>query len=522
MRVSAELTGRRFALALLFLAVLPGLALATAAAYQRPDPLPGPAAYDPVPLPDVPLLDGLYLRERGRSQRLAAGASQRTGPQLVPATFPEPEPTLVLAPRSVPYDLAELTRSVPEAFQPMPGAVLVRAAIEVPVGATLTIDSATTPDVRLLSSPTGFVTVIADGGSIDVRGTRQTPARISSWNPDAGRVDDDPTDGRALMLEIGGRMDVAHADIGHLGFGTGSSSGVAWRGADHAPGTPPIPTTGTVSNSVLHDNWFGAYTFEAERMLWRSNTFANNGAYGFDPHDLSNYFTVEHNVAYGNGRHGFIFSRGCQGNVLRNNLAYANRGHGFMIDDGPSEDATAVLPSNNNRLVANRAHDNDGSGIEIEGGTGTLIRNNTLERNHVGVRVKDGASAVVESNQILHNNLAGVDVLDGAGRVRITGNDIGGGWAGIALGRAADAYVHGNQIVGVSTPVVENGKAVRNRSVVTVLGEVFRWKPELIMWTVILCCPALLAAWSIVRVRWRVGRHRSGTGRRRLPSVETT
>jgi parallel beta-helix repeat protein len=205
--------------------------------------------------------------------------------------------------------------------------------------------------------------------------------------------------------------------------------------------------------------------------------------------------------------------------VLRNNLAYANRGHGFMIDNGPSEDATAVLPSNNNRLVANRAHDNDGSGIEIEGGTGTLIRNNTLERNHVGVRVKDGASAVVESNQILHNNLAGVDVLDGAGRVRITGNDIGGGWAGIALGRA-DAHVHGNQIVGVSTPVVENGKAVRNRSVVTVLGEVFRWKPELIMWTVILCCPALLAAWSIVRVRWRVGRHRSGTGRRRLPSVD--
>ena len=42
-----------------------------------------------------------------------------------------------------------------------------------------------------------------------------------------------------------GRMDIAHADIGHLGFGTGTSSGVAWRGTDHAPGVSGTKAVGS-------------------------------------------------------------------------------------------------------------------------------------------------------------------------------------------------------------------------------------------------------------------------------------
>jgi parallel beta-helix repeat protein len=503
MRVSAELTRRRLVLALLLLAVLPGLALATAIAYHRPDAPPEPAAYDPVALPDVPLLDALYVRELQRSKRVAAVAAQLPAPRLVPAVFPEPAPTLVLTPRAQPYSLAELVHGVPEAFEPMAGAVLVRAAIEVPAGATLVVDSASTPDVRLLSSPAGFAPVITHGGNVQVRGTRQAPARISSWDPGAGRRDEVPGDGRAFILDIGGRMDLAHADVSGLGFGTGSSSGIAWRGGDHPPGTPRLPATGDVSDSVLHENWFGAFTFEAEAMRWTGNTFARNGAYGFDPHDLSDRFLVAGNVAHDNGRHGFIFSRGCDDNVLSHNVARANRGHGFMIDDGRTDDPTRVLPSNGNRLVGNEASGNDGSGIEVEGGTGNVVQANVLVGNHVGVRVKDGASAAVERNRITGSSLSGVDVLENAAQVRVVGNDVRDGWAGVVVGRAAGVQVQDNRLTGMSAPLVVQGKAVRSSSLLTVVGEAFRWKPLLILWTVILGWPALWGARSIVRARLR-------------------
>jgi parallel beta-helix repeat protein len=507
MRVRAELTPRQLVLALLLLAVLPGLATATALAYHPPAPPPGPPAYDPVALPDVPLRDALYVRELQRSERVAAVATHLTTPRLLPAVFPEPGPTLALAPRRRPYSLAELVRRVPEAFEPMVGAVLVRDAIEVPAGATLVIDSATTPDVRLLSSPDRFASLMTQGGNIAMRGSWRSPARISSWDPRAGRRDEVPEDGRAFVLDIGGRMDLAHADVRGLGFGTGSTSGVAWRGADHPPGTPRLPATGDVSNSVLHENWFGAFTFEAEAMRWTGNTFARNGAYGFDPHDLSNDFVVTDNVAYGNGRHGFIFSRGCDNNVLSHNVSRGNRGHGFMIDDGRTEDPTRLLASDDNLLVGNVATDNGGNGIEIEGGTRNVVRSNVLVGNHVGVRVKDGASATIERNRISDSSLSAVDVFDNAAQVRVVGNDVHGGWAGVVLGRAAGVHEQDNRLSGTSAPLVVEGRAVRSRSPFTVLGEAFRWKPLLILWTVILGWPVLRAARSLARARLRRRRH---------------
>jgi len=514
MPVNAELSARRLLAALLLLAVVPATLATAALTYQRPDLPPGPAAYDPVSLDTAPVLGALQARELQRSRRLSAQAPTMAGPQLVPATFPEPVPTIVLPPRPVPYDLAELQRTLPEAFETLGEALLVRASIEVPTGARLDIDAATTPDVRLLSSPSGFAAVIARGGTLELRGTEQFPVTVSSWDTEAGAVDDDPADGRAFLLTFGGRMDVVHAELGHLGFGTGTSSGVAWRGDDHAPGQPRVPALGDVSRSVLHHNWFGAYTFEAQGMQWIGNTFADNSAYGFDPHDLSNDFLVEGNVAHGNGRHGFIFSRGCDRNVMRDNLAFDNRGHGFMIDDGRSEDSAegeaARLPSNDNQLIDNRALDNDGSGIEIEGGTGTVVRGNELERNHVGVRVKNDAAVLVADNEITDSRLFGVDVLAGAGAVDIEGNDVTGGWGSINLGEEAGTRLAENELDGASTPLVVAGAADRGHGWTTAVARVFRWNPLLVLWTAILGVPAVLGAARLAQLVLRGRRRRAG------------
>jgi parallel beta-helix repeat protein len=509
MPVRAELTGIRLIITLLLLALLPAALALTAIAYNRPPAPPGPPAYNPVPLAKDNVLVALQARELHRSRQISSDASLLTAPQLVPATFPDPLSTIVLPPRAEPFTLSELQALLPDAFEQGDDALLVKASIEVPEGSTLVIDSATTPTIRLLSAPEGFVTIIARKGTIDYRGTRTAPLAISSWDPATAAVDSNLGDGRAFLLTLGGRMDSTHADLGFLGFGTGTSSGVAWRSSEHIDSDVIEPATGDVTDTVMHNNWFGAYTFEAQSMRWIGNTFADNEAYGFDPHDLSNDFLVQGNVAHGNGRHGFIFSRGCDRNILRDNVAYDNRGHGFMIDDGRSEDSTitmakaARLPSDDNQLIDNRSYDNDGSGIEVEGGTGTVIRGNVLTANHVGVRLKNGASATVTSNEINGSSLAGVDVLTSAGKVSISDNAITGGWAGIALGQSHSAQLDDNTFDAMSTPLAVAGKAERDESLPTTVGRLFQWNPLLVLWSAILGVPTFFAIRSLGRMVMR-------------------
>ena len=117
--------------------------------------------YSPLPLTKDPVLNAMQARELQRSRRVTEAAPTLTAPVLLPASFPETLPTLVLAPREAPYDLGELQESVPEAFEVVDGALLIRASIEVPPGSRLTVSGATSPDVRLLSSSTGFAVIIS-------------------------------------------------------------------------------------------------------------------------------------------------------------------------------------------------------------------------------------------------------------------------------------------------------------------------------------------------------------------------
>ena len=504
MRVTAELSGRRLAVALLLVALLPALLAVAAVRYQRPELPPGPAAYSPMPLTKSPLLAALQTRELQRSRRLSDRVPR--APALVAPTFPEPLPTIVLAPREAPYRLGELRRLLPSAFGQVGSATLLRTSLEVPTGTRLLIDVVDTPDVRLASSATGFATIISRGGEVDIVGTADQPVRITSWDESQQSYDIDPADGRSFLLTFGGRMDISRADIGHLGFGTGTSSGVAWRGGPQSEQeTEGAPASGNVTSTVLHDNWFGASTSQALGMRWTANTFANNKAYGFDPHDLSNNFLVQDNVANGNGRHGFRFARGASGNMVRSNEAYDNRGHGFVIDDGSSEGAgdaddvaSSRFASNDNQILSNSAHDNDGSGVQIEGGRGNVVRDNVLERNNVGVRIDEGASASVAENIIVDSRLFGVDVLEGAGEVSISGNRVSGGWASISLGEAGGARLAGNVLEDASTPLVVAGQTVRDDTLTLIVARFFKWNPLLILWTAILGVPAVFGATRLV------------------------
>jgi parallel beta-helix repeat protein len=520
--VRAALGGRRLLIGLVLALLVPGALGVAALTYDAPEPAPTTTALRHPSLPQAP--DSVALAQFDRSAAASRLAKRLTAPELLtPARMDTAAlsslPTLALAPRDTPYTVAELRTLVPAAFAEVPaapGALLLRAHLEVPVGAALVIDGRT-PDVRLPSGPSAFATIVSRG-TTTVTGTAETPVRISTWDPQQQAPDGVVTDGRSFVLQVGGRMDVDHGQFEYLGFGTGTSSGVAWRGAapdvaGTAADSARIKAQGTVTDSLFAHNHFGAYTHEAQGMRWTGNTFSDNEEYGFDPHDFSDDFVVENNTAHHNGKHGFIFSRGCARNVLRGNTAFANTGHGFMIDDGRSvSSATAearIDPSNDNLVTGNVAYDNAGSGVEIEGGTGNVVSGNHLTHNDIGVRVKDRATVTVTDNVIDGSVRYGVHVLDAASHASITGNRISGSWAAVNLAAAGSATLGENPSTDVSTPLVVADVAQRDPSWVERTAQFLRWNPVLVLWGLILGVPLLAGILRVARAPLHLRRART-------------
>ena len=504
--VSAELRARRLVTALLAVLLVPSALVVGAAAYEPPARPPELGAVPHEPLIQTPTDVALAELERDSvSHRIARRLSTsavveafRLDAPLEGPARPGELPTVVLGPRAQPYTLAELRDLHPEVMPTGPdGAVLLEAHVHVGRGASLVVDGAT-PVVRLTSSTREFATLISQG-TLTVDGTPEQPVSITSWDEEAAAPDADTADGRSFVLQVAGRFDADHAVFDSLGFGTGTSSGVAWRGRSAEPESGRIreAVTGTVTASTFTRNRFGAYTHEAEAMDWTGNAFTDNDEYGFDPHDFSNNFLVVGNTASGNGRHGFIFSRGCDNNVMRGNTSFDNAGHGFMIDDGRStttvEGDARLSPSDGNLVIDNTAYGNEGSGVEIEGGERNLVAGNDLRDNYVGVRVKDRAEVTVVDNDITDSYRYAVDVLPTVREAEVDGNRITGAWAAVNVAEPGSAQLGENPTTRVSTDLVLAGQTQRDTTWLTSVQQLLRWNPLLVLWGLILGVPLLVA-----------------------------
>ena len=170
-------------------------------------------------------------------------------------------------------------------------------------------DASNSTTATVAPDPLSFVYLRTNNGIINL-----DKAYVHSWDPQAGTFDTDTYNGRAYVLaKYNAAMNIHDSELSYLGFEFGESYGVSWRDVnDTAPGSPlRTRVTGEVINSNFHHNHYGIYTFQAQGMLFRNNQFHDNIRYGFDPHDFTNNVIVENNIAYHNGAHGFIISRGC-------------------------------------------------------------------------------------------------------------------------------------------------------------------------------------------------------------------
>jgi parallel beta-helix repeat protein len=312
----------------------------------------------------------------------------------------------------------------------------LRSEPTVQAAGPLALQAVTEPDGTqhlLAIDYSSFVTLITHSGTINLENVK-----VYSWDPDAGAFDTDVENGRAYILaKYDAALNIRNSDIGYLGSADGESYGISWR--DVNPTTPPLlpegvyqtRVTGEVINSKIHHNYYGIYTYQASNMLFRGNEFYDNVRYGFDPHDYTHTVVVEENLAYRNGAHGFIISRGCNNFIIRNNKSYNNidpgtsLAHGFMLDPGSPNSSDPQAPSYENLIENNEAYGNEGYGLRILGSINNQVRNNHFHHNQKGIVVDTNSPDNLISQNTLEQNLdEGLVLRETADRTVVTGNVI--------------------------------------------------------------------------------------------------
>jgi poly(beta-D-mannuronate) C5 epimerase len=293
---------------------------------------------------------------------------------------------------------------------------------------------------RASSRPTEVSEITANYGNIEMDTTR-----VTSWDDAANKPDTNwhlpshapaGSRGRASIRAIStlapdgatalrSAMTIKNSDVGYLGYYAAESYGLVYkaRGCDrtHRKVCERLRVGGGQSNSRLHDNYMGTYTWGAKGMTFRNNSYDHNVEYGLDPHDVSTDLTIDRNRFANNGHHGLICSQLCDHLTITNNESHHNglvpwtgpssgqdtdgEVHGIMIHRGVS----------NSVISGNRVHDQpNGAGISIFDSADNTVRDNILDNNLVGIRISVGsANNTIRNNTIKHSGRWGFSVFKG-------------------------------------------------------------------------------------------------------------
>lgn len=366
---------------------------------------------------------------------------QRRSPTILTYTYDETLNLLTVRGRGQKLTLRDIAEKTNNKYlkEVEPGVWYLTSSLYIANGVTLDINGDEVSWLKMASNKDYYVYLKGYGANIYIADTK-----ITSWDEYAGDYDYNYDDKRAYIIQQNtGRMDIYDSEIAYLGFKDltvgGGTYGVSWRVSSGTFGRNLI--TGEVINSKFHNNYFGIYTFGATGMVFRGNEFANNVIYGLDPHDDSNNFLVEGNVAYGNAHHGIIFSKRCFNNVIRNNISYNNGLHGIMLHE----------KSDQNLVEGNIVYGNT-DGIAIYDANSNLIRNNKVYDNQKGIRInRNSNSNIVEGNEITDTELYAVYIYDNSKENIISNNIMSNAKDGIYLKMSDKNEFSGNTLTNVRT-----------------------------------------------------------------------
>jgi parallel beta-helix repeat protein len=247
------------------------------------------------------------------------------------------------------------------------------------------------------TSTFNYIWIRADWGTIKMDSTK-----VFSWNESSGAVDTEYTAYKRAYIRVRSsldgdgvtpresRMDIKNSEVGFLGFAGSEAYGLSWKVKGKQAGLyDKVGVYGDIVNSRIHDNYFGIYTYGAEKMKFLNNEIYNNVVYGLDPHDDSDYLTIDGNYVHNNGKHGIICSKRCNDLTITNNISSNNGGNGIMLH----RDADYSI------VKGNELYNNADSGIAIFDSRYNQISDNISKYNKKGIRLSVGSS----DNTILGN-----------------------------------------------------------------------------------------------------------------------
>jgi mannuronan 5-epimerase len=295
-------------------------------------------------------------------------------------------------------DLAQFPRSLPkEVFeQTEPGVYVARLPILIRHGATLHIGS----DVKQLRLSQERGALLASEGTLFVIETEVVGWSERKAAPAAFR---DKTEFRPFIVGWGGsKTYISASRIANLGYASTKAFGLSL--SQYSPATIqravwPRPT-GWVLDSIIEDLWYGFYSWEADEVVLRGNTFRNNIQYGIDPHDRSVRLIIAENDVFGTRqKHGIIISREVNDSWIINNRSHDNKLSGLVLD----------RQCDNTVVAHNQTYRNGSDGIVVSESTRAVLWSNlSVGNQHHGIRLRNSTDVRIQDSSAIANGLAGI------------------------------------------------------------------------------------------------------------------
>lgn len=381
------------------------------------------------------------------------------------------------------------------------GSYLLGVHVFLADGATLQLRGPLT--LRMGSLPGSFSSIVSFGGDIKIQGTARRPVRITSWDVRTRRADTVTNDGRAYIRAVGGRFEMAHTQVSHLGFWSGRTGGVALTGTERPASvyrhrtkrqrhqdkrerlerngqdrggsnfgdveTSPIgPGTashvladelvsGSIRNSTINGNAYGLFVSGSNQSKIIDSAITNSLVHGLVMHRFAKNATIEGTKVIGSGGDGFVLSRATEKVRITDSVAERNGRNGFTLNgralaDGPSASGESLNVYGDNSVNNSVARDNRRYGVEVLGGTRLAVHTSEIVGGDMGIVVRAGARGVqISGNRLTGQARHAIALRDGAAGAHVAGNTITGAVTGIHL-RDSTGKIVGNSITTANKP----------------------------------------------------------------------
>ncbi len=429
-------------------------------------------------------------------------AAQRKQPQVFASAHGR---TLVLPARATeaPYTIKDLMAVERGRYlrRLKDGSYLLGVHVFVADGATLLLRGPLT--LRMGSLPGSFSSIVAFGGTIEIKGTAKKPVRITSWDVRTHKPDKKVTDGRAYIRAVGGTFAMTYAHVSYLGFWSGRTGGIALTGTDRPASvyrhrdkaqrhqdkrdrlanagserggsnfgdveTSPIgPGTashvradelvsGSIRHSVITGDAYGLFVSGSNQTQIISNKIVDSLVHGVFMHRFAKNATIENTKVIGSGGDGFVLSRATEKVRITDCLAQDNGRNGYTLNGralahGPSASGESLAVYGDSSVSNSVARDNTRYGIEVLGGSRLAVQTSEVVGGDMGIVVRDGASGVqISGNRLTGQARQAIALRDGATGARVAGNTITKTVTGIYL-RDSDGVIIGNRVTTLVRP----------------------------------------------------------------------